>query len=246
MSAAATAASIAAGARGAAPAHLLPLLREVNDLKRIRSAGRPSSIAHRLFAAAWSRLAAGEDAERVAAATTAGALADAADFRVRNARRPERRVQVAESGGRERRSRARRATSPPPAPRHERATRRRAKSRSAIEPSRPAERMRLRSPERAQERHQRRVAPAAPSSPASRADHSAAATTGTPSQSSSMRSWTWKACSGPWPFAIIGALKNSDSCSCTPALAALLREVEHARDLDHERRGEDRCPCTGS
>jgi 5'-deoxynucleotidase YfbR-like HD superfamily hydrolase len=75
MSAAATAASIAAGARGAAPAHLLPLLREVNDLKRIRSAGRPSSIADRLFAAAWSRLAAGEDAERVSSATTAGALA---------------------------------------------------------------------------------------------------------------------------------------------------------------------------
>src|SRR5829696_8594959 len=38
----------------------------------------------------------------------------------------------------------------------------------------------------------------------------------TPSQSSSMASWAWKACSGPWPFATIGALKNSDICSCTP------------------------------
>ena len=61
--------------RAAAPARLLPLLREINDLKRIRSAGRPSSIADRLFAAAWARLAAGEDATRLAVATTAGALA---------------------------------------------------------------------------------------------------------------------------------------------------------------------------
>jgi 5'-deoxynucleotidase YfbR-like HD superfamily hydrolase len=76
MSAAIPAAGIAAGPRGgAAPAHLLPLLREANDLKRIRSAGRAGSIAERLFAEAWSRLAAGEDAARLAAATTAGALA---------------------------------------------------------------------------------------------------------------------------------------------------------------------------
>ena len=68
--------SAAASARAAAaPAHLLPLLREINDLKRVRSAGRPSSIADRLFAAAWSRLAGGEDAGRVAMWTTAGALA---------------------------------------------------------------------------------------------------------------------------------------------------------------------------
>ncbi|MBD0271197.1 MAG: HD domain-containing protein [Acetobacteraceae bacterium] len=56
---------------------MLPLLREINDLKRIRSAGRASSIADRLFASAWSRLAAGEDAAHVAMATTAGALAAA-------------------------------------------------------------------------------------------------------------------------------------------------------------------------
>jgi 5'-deoxynucleotidase YfbR-like HD superfamily hydrolase len=68
-------AAAAAEPRGGAPAHLLPLLREVNDLKRVRSAGRPSSIADRLFAAAWSRLAAGEDPARLALATTAGALA---------------------------------------------------------------------------------------------------------------------------------------------------------------------------
>ena len=69
------AAAATAGAHGVAPAHLLPLLRETNDLKRIRSAGRPSSIADRLFAQAWSRLMAGEDATRLAMATTAGALA---------------------------------------------------------------------------------------------------------------------------------------------------------------------------
>ena len=71
----AAAAGTAAGSRGAAPAHLLPLLREINDLKRIRSAGRPSSIADRLFATAWSRLVAGEGAVRTAMATTAAALA---------------------------------------------------------------------------------------------------------------------------------------------------------------------------
>lgn len=69
------AADVAASDRAAAPAHLLPLLREINDLKRIRSAGRPSSVADRLFAAAWARLAAGEDTGRVAMAITAGALA---------------------------------------------------------------------------------------------------------------------------------------------------------------------------
>ena len=73
MSAAATAGALPSP--GAAPAHLLPLLREINDLKRIRSAGRPSSIADRLFASAWSRLVGGEDAARVTMATTAGALA---------------------------------------------------------------------------------------------------------------------------------------------------------------------------
>lgn len=73
---AATAPAVAAAPRDAAlPAGLLPLLREVNDLKRIRSAGRPASIAERLFAEAWSRLAGGEDATRLAMAITAAALA---------------------------------------------------------------------------------------------------------------------------------------------------------------------------
>ncbi|GAA0571303.1 hypothetical protein GCM10009416_07380 [Craurococcus roseus] len=71
----AAAAAGASPAPGAAPAYLLPLLREINDLKRVRSAGRPASIADRLFASAWSRLVAGEDVARVAMATTAGALA---------------------------------------------------------------------------------------------------------------------------------------------------------------------------
>ena len=75
MSAAAAAGMATAGSRGAAPAYLLPLLREINDLKRIRSAGRRSSIADRLFARAWARLVAGGDASRLAMATTAGALA---------------------------------------------------------------------------------------------------------------------------------------------------------------------------
>jgi 5'-deoxynucleotidase YfbR-like HD superfamily hydrolase len=75
MSAAAAAGAATGPRRGAAaPAHLLPLLREINDLKRVRSAGRPSSIADRLFAEAWSRLVAGEDAARLAMALTAGAL----------------------------------------------------------------------------------------------------------------------------------------------------------------------------
>jgi 5'-deoxynucleotidase YfbR-like HD superfamily hydrolase len=75
MSAAAVAGAEAAPRGAAAPAHLLPLLRETNDLKRIRSAGRPASIAERLFATAWARLVAGEDAAHLAMATTAGALA---------------------------------------------------------------------------------------------------------------------------------------------------------------------------
>jgi 5'-deoxynucleotidase YfbR-like HD superfamily hydrolase len=75
MSGAAAAVAAAGPREAAAPAHLLPLLREINDLKRIRSAGRPSSIADRLFVTAWARLAAGEDATRLALATTAGALA---------------------------------------------------------------------------------------------------------------------------------------------------------------------------
>ncbi|MBL6078334.1 hypothetical protein JMJ56_09980 [Belnapia sp. T18] len=44
---------------GQAPPALMPLLRGLEDLKRIRSAQLPGSIAERLFAQAWSALAAG-------------------------------------------------------------------------------------------------------------------------------------------------------------------------------------------
>src|SRR4051812_2051438 len=50
-----------AGASG-----LRPLLGEVNDLKRIVSAGRPGSLAARGFARAWAALVAGEPPDRVA------------------------------------------------------------------------------------------------------------------------------------------------------------------------------------
>ena len=56
-------------------AALLPLLREVGDLKRVTSAGRSGSIAERAFKRAWASLMAGEPAEDVALATTAGCLA---------------------------------------------------------------------------------------------------------------------------------------------------------------------------
>ncbi|MFL1461585.1 hypothetical protein ACI6QG_05235 [Roseococcus sp. DSY-14] len=59
------------------PADLLPLVRELGDLKRVRSAGRAGSVAQRLFAAAWGALAAGQGVEEVARATTAAALAAA-------------------------------------------------------------------------------------------------------------------------------------------------------------------------
>jgi hypothetical protein len=58
-------------------AALLPLLREVNDLKRIRSAQYPSSWATRCFARSWKRIIAGEDIEAVALQEAARALAAA-------------------------------------------------------------------------------------------------------------------------------------------------------------------------
>ena len=66
-----------------------------------------------------------------------------------------------------------------------------------------------------------------------------------PSQSSSMRSWTWKACSGPWPFATIGALKNSELL----LHAALARAGGRGRARGRSRspgapRGSS--PCRGS
>ena len=55
----------------------LPLLRELGDLKRIRSAERDGSIAERLFARGWAALAAGDHPEIVMRRTTAAALAAA-------------------------------------------------------------------------------------------------------------------------------------------------------------------------
>lgn len=58
-------------------AGLLPLLRELNDLKRIRVAGQEGSIAKRLFLRSWARLAAGEDLAEVALSETAYAAVSA-------------------------------------------------------------------------------------------------------------------------------------------------------------------------
>lgn len=56
---------------------LLPLLRELNDLKRIRVADKPGSVAERLFLRAWARLVGGEDLVAVALSETARAVAAA-------------------------------------------------------------------------------------------------------------------------------------------------------------------------
>ncbi len=54
--------------------HWLPVLREIGDLKRVRSAGQEGSIAERLFSQAWRRLVAGEGMDSVARDITARAL----------------------------------------------------------------------------------------------------------------------------------------------------------------------------
>ena len=62
---------------GAALAHLprlLPLLRELNDLKRVRVAGTDGSLAEQLFARSWQALVAGEEPATVARRETARAL----------------------------------------------------------------------------------------------------------------------------------------------------------------------------
>ena len=59
----------------AAPAELRDLLVEMNDLKRVRSAGRAGSIAERLFAQGWAALTGGASAEDAAMEITATALA---------------------------------------------------------------------------------------------------------------------------------------------------------------------------
>ena len=56
-------------------AGLLGLFRELNNLKRIRVASRPGSLAERMFIRAWNRLIAGENLERVALEETARAVA---------------------------------------------------------------------------------------------------------------------------------------------------------------------------
>jgi 5'-deoxynucleotidase YfbR-like HD superfamily hydrolase len=56
---------------------LVPLLRELGDLKRIRSAAAPGSIAERRFTAAWAALVAGADTGAVMEATVAACLAAA-------------------------------------------------------------------------------------------------------------------------------------------------------------------------
>ena len=54
---------------------ILPLLKELGDLKRIRSAGRAGSIATRLFEAGWSAYLAGEEPNGVAERAIAQGLA---------------------------------------------------------------------------------------------------------------------------------------------------------------------------
>jgi 5'-deoxynucleotidase YfbR-like HD superfamily hydrolase len=72
----------AAPIRAAAPGPVLgpdwlPLLRELGDLKRIRSAGQEGSIAERLFRHAWRALAQGVEPESVMGSIVARALAAA-------------------------------------------------------------------------------------------------------------------------------------------------------------------------
>ncbi|KAB1070662.1 HD domain-containing protein [Methylobacterium planeticum] len=65
-----------AGSHGsAAPVALRDLLVELNDLKRVRSAGRLGSIAERLFAQGWGALTGGAAPEDVALEVTATTLA---------------------------------------------------------------------------------------------------------------------------------------------------------------------------
>ena len=56
-------------------APLAGLLRQVRDLKRVRDASGPRSLAERQFGRAWARLAGGEELEAVALSETAAAVA---------------------------------------------------------------------------------------------------------------------------------------------------------------------------
>ncbi len=66
-----------AQAHHSAAAALLPLLLELNDLKRIRVADRDGSLATRVFRRAWHRIVRGDDLTRVALNETAHAVAAA-------------------------------------------------------------------------------------------------------------------------------------------------------------------------
>jgi 5'-deoxynucleotidase YfbR-like HD superfamily hydrolase len=58
-------------------ASLIPLLREINDLKRVRAAGIDGTLAARAFRRSWGRLAAGDSPVTVALRETALAVAAA-------------------------------------------------------------------------------------------------------------------------------------------------------------------------
>ena len=63
------------GGRPRSLAGLAALAAELGDLKRVRDAASPLSLAARIFRCAWGRVAAGEDANNVALSVTADALA---------------------------------------------------------------------------------------------------------------------------------------------------------------------------
>ena len=73
MNIASEALDVAEGHRS--PASLMPLIRELCDLKRVRSAGRTGSIAERLFASSWAALTAGDAPDVVMRVTLSAALA---------------------------------------------------------------------------------------------------------------------------------------------------------------------------
>ena len=69
--------TLAAAPQVAGLDRLRPLLQEVGDAKRVRTAAAPGSLAEQAFGRAWARLVDGEDPERVALSETAAAVARA-------------------------------------------------------------------------------------------------------------------------------------------------------------------------
>ncbi len=63
------------GSSRGGPGALTPLAGELGDLKRVRDAASPESLAVRAFRQAWARLSAGEPADTVALSVTAATLA---------------------------------------------------------------------------------------------------------------------------------------------------------------------------